>query len=861
MNTPNRTESSGARPSRRDLLKLSSAALLPVAPVVAQSEHSGTPVAAPGAAYNEGSAFRRVTLEMSPKPFRRMDDASVRAVCRHIFRQWDALLRRADSVAVMLWTADGSEILEYRGRMADEIEWARYIGIGSPPKNPPGDDPTGKGLHSHPSLYMPNPPRMTYGDLRRIIGIIKEVGREVSGKPVTVGATFDPGPEFANSKFKYVKHPEIAAGKEMGAGTWVACTARLNADKEAYAGFPGGIPQSTSLGTFLGRQSEHFLRDLGFDYLWLSNGFGFSVSAWSVKGPLFDGKTFDASGAVAIREQILGFWRDFRRECPRFPIETRGTNLLPGPDLATAATPLRELYRGGFQLVAPPNSPWAAIDGDFGLELAGYLARISELPPGDLFPFRYYTHDPWWLNSPWFDRYGRQPHDIYLPLATARLNAEGSVTRPGYLEFLSIDDSYGRTPDQCPNEVTPHILTAMEHFSDEPGLVSWLYPFDEYHDLVFGQAADPARPFFGDWFVRSAINEGFPLNTVVSTRNYPTSLRAKPGLYRQTVLLTPVPEAGSAIEQTLFDEWQAGQDLLFYGPVAHASARMRQAIGIEMASGIEGVMDWKSTLPGDVYRQGREAGKLHHRALTSAGPVDTVASAKGNPAETCVSVSQAGQRRAYATFHAGAGGAGKLGWIRGTLSSSITNQRLPVPDDPAQLYAAPALLRGLLARFGIGLRFERSSPGTRSPLVLGARSNNGYYLSGYSPSAATSVHLAFPWGAPLLSGCDALLANSAAQYTLPRAWHHELRCFVLQEAGGEVSCSEGVSGHIGIRRRLVLRGLRKATVHFLPERGTRPIFVANDLRPFADQSMPFETHDGGRRLSVGPVSDTLAISW
>jgi hypothetical protein len=840
--------------SRRDVFKLASVAAL-------QTPPGTVPSPPPPATFAEGPAFQRVTLEMSPKPFRRIDDAYVRAVCRRIFRQWDALLRRVDSVAVELFTADGSEILEYRGRMDDEIEWARYIGIGTPPKNPPDGDPERKSLHAQPRLYMENPPRITYGDLRRIIGIIKTVGREVSGKPVTVGAMFDPGPEFANSRFKYVKHPEIASGGAMGTGTWVTCTARLKADKEAYAGFPGGIPESTSLGTFLGRQSAHFLRDLGFDYLWIANGFGFSVSAWNVTGPLFDGKQFDTARAGTIREEVLGFWRDFRKECPKIPLETRGTNLLPGTDLATAATPLRDIYRGGFNMVAPPNSPWAALDGDFGLELAGYLARISELPPGDLFPFRYYIHDPWWLNSPWLDRYNREPHDIYLPLATARLNAEGNVTRPGYLEFLTIDDSYGRTPDQCPNEVIPHILYAMDHFSDEPGLVTWVYPFDEYHDLVFGERPDPALPFFGDWFVRSAVNEGFPLNTVVSTRNYLSSLRAKPGLYGHTVLLSPVPAAGSAVERSLLDQWQAGQDILFYGPVRHASARLREAIGVDLGSGLEGVLTLESHLPADRFRQGTAASRLHHRVVTSAGPVDTVASAASRQVETCASVSEGGQRRAYATFRAAGNGQGKLGWLRGTLSASITNERLPVADDPAKLFPAAALLRHLLSRFGIGLQFENSSPGTRSPLLLGARSNNGYFLSGYSPSTATVLKLNFPWGAPVLSGCDAWLESPHAQYTMPRAWHRELRCFVQQEATGEVGCAEVYSGHPGIRRRLVLRGLRNATVHFLPERGTRPIFAVNDLRLFNEQSTPYETHDGGHRLSTGPVTGTLLISW
>jgi len=810
------------------------------------------------ATFSENAAFKRVTLEMSLKPFRRIDDASVRAVCLHIFKQWDALLRRVDGVAVMLWTADGSEILDYKARMDEELEWARYIGIGTPPKSAAAGDPKRiKSLHEQPRFYMPNPPKITYGDLKRIIRIIKSVGREVSGKPVTVGATFDPGPEFANSRFKYSKHPEISPGGTMGLATWVTCISKLNADKDFYAGFPNGIPQDTTLGTFLGRQSQLFLTDMGFDYLWLSNGFGFSASAWNVTGPLFDGKKFDASGAPAMRDSLIGFWRDFRKECPKFSLETRGTNLLPGSDLATAATPLRDIYRGNFNMVAPPNSPWAALDGDFGLELVGYMARISELPPGDLFPFRYYTHDPWWLNSPWFDRYGREPHDIYLPLSTARINGKGDVTRPGNLEFLTIDDSYGRTPDQCPNEVIPHILGAMDHFSDEPGLVTWVYPFDEYHDLVFGPSADPALPFFGDWFIRSAVNEGFPLNTVVSTKNFAASLKAKPKMYRQSVLLSPVPAAGSALEATLLLEWQAGQDILFYGPVRKASPNLRSALGLYLTTPLEGVFDFESKLPGDQFRKGAAAARIQHRALTSAGGVDTTA----GDSEICVTLKQGAEHRDYAVFREARDGTGRIGWVRGTLTANITNAKLPVADDPSKLFPAAGLLRGMLSKFGVGLAFHRTSPTAKTPLLLGARSNNGFYLSGYAPSTTTTIEMKFPWGAPVISGMETWIENGRSTYSMPRAWHKELRCFVEQAEAGEIGCVEVHSGHPGIRRRLQLTGLRDATVTFLAERDSKVILALNDLRPQNETSIPYEKHDGGMRIRAAKLTGTLLISW
>lgn len=82
-------------------------------PLFGQGHYEVQPLpASPHALWTEPSVFRRVTLESSLKPFRRVDAPAIQSVCEHVFRQWAALLRRADGCAVMLWTADGSEILE-----------------------------------------------------------------------------------------------------------------------------------------------------------------------------------------------------------------------------------------------------------------------------------------------------------------------------------------------------------------------------------------------------------------------------------------------------------------------------------------------------------------------------------------------------------------------------------------------------------------------------------------------------------------------------------------------------------------------------------------------------------------------------
>ena len=79
---------------------------------------------------------------------------------------------------------------------------------------------------------------MTYGILKNIISIIKKIGREFfPDKIIRVGETFDPGPEFAVSDFKYNRHNEICFGGSMGKGSMVCAYALLNKDAFPYAPF------------------------------------------------------------------------------------------------------------------------------------------------------------------------------------------------------------------------------------------------------------------------------------------------------------------------------------------------------------------------------------------------------------------------------------------------------------------------------------------------------------------------------------------------------------------------------------------------------------------------------------------------
>ena len=66
--------------------------------------------------------LRNVTLELSAKPFQNDSEEMMYAVGRTLFRQWTPLTAEADTVSVLLWLADGSEILEYTGDLEQTFE-------------------------------------------------------------------------------------------------------------------------------------------------------------------------------------------------------------------------------------------------------------------------------------------------------------------------------------------------------------------------------------------------------------------------------------------------------------------------------------------------------------------------------------------------------------------------------------------------------------------------------------------------------------------------------------------------------------------------------------------------------------------
>ena len=655
--------------------------------------------------------FDFITLEMSLKPFKRTDDDYIRSVCRDVFSQWRPLLKNRKSISVLLWVGDGSEILDYGGDLDRAFEWAYFIGTANLPLAEPGDDPA-LSLHIKKQLYMENPPRMTYAILKRIVEIIKEEGRlAYPDAEIRVGETFDIGPEFAISDFKYNRHTEICSGTEMAEKIrFVDSTALLHSDTYAYAAYPQGIPEGLPFATFLGAQVKAFFADMGFDYIWLSNGLGFSANPWDLTGKIFDGEHFFAEKLKNTSEKVFAFWKLFREACPSVPIETRGTNNSSGIDYATDGVPLWDIYNADFNITPPPNSPWAALNGNYGLEIMGHMSRICALPEKD-FLFRYYIHDPWWMNSPWYDRYDGQPSDIYLPMSVARVDKNGAVQSATRMNILSIDNSLGNFPDACVNEPIPHLLKAEKHRADALSFLLWLYPMKEYTTATSEGAL--SEMYYGDRFIMDAINCGFPLNTVVSTDVF-EALSAN--VYENRILVSPVIENETVA--TLLSAFAArGGRILLYG-------------------------------------------------------------------------------------------------TKDALSESRLQGKNVVKIDVAE---DPSLMREALSRFGYDIRFVTKETCKKLPVLAVSRSNNGLFFSVHNADTTTDTYLKFPLGAPILLGGEAEIKKDVACYRFARAEHRECRVFACQD-GGVISAHEQAPVSGKYRRRILLEGLKDATVYYFPEK-------------------------------------------
>lgn len=765
---------------------------------------------------SRAESFERVVLETSLKPFASFSEEDIDATARQIVHAWAPLLGRCRSVAVLLWISDGSELLDWAGDDDDSVEWARWVGFNNTSYDPYGHNVT-PDRTAVP--YRADAPTLDYAGIRRVVAGIRKAVAEFTGVPVEIGATVDSGPEFAPSAFKFERHPEIMAdGEATGVGKVIRMVqpwGKLSGDDRRYAAYPDGLPEHTPFGEFLGRQANAYLTAMGFDYLWLSNGFGFSGYSWTVLGETFDGTRFRSDHASDVRARILDFWNKFAATVG-YPVEVRGTNFGIGMDIATDAVPSREIYESPVLRAPPPNSPWGPLNRDFGIELTGTLSRIARLPGGG-FPFRFYASDSWFWQTPWRDFYGGEPFDIHLPLSLSRIDENGRIGIASDIEILTVDSHRGEIDPTHGAEISVFVERSRRAAPDEAAPLVWMYPFDAYHDTLEQAPETIGQPFFEDWLVSAAMNAGLPLASVLDVADAAGALDS--GALDRSVLLTPasgLDERGcAAVERAL----ARGVDVVVYGsPALHEGAARLVGVSVDTSesSGDEDEIPLTGVF-GD--------GTLAHNSVLSGGPLRERAAASSD-----VKVLATAAGHPYATERSV--GRGVLRWLRGSSDFEISAEddhglRSPLPLDRTR-YASPArMLVELVGR--TGWRTD-THPGTASsyPVVTFSRSNGALRVAAYVADTTAQVALQTPYGAPLLTGLSAKLDGDAAVYSLSTSTHREARVFVRQARTNTITVTELAPFPCGVDRLLSVTGLIDAIVTLLLPPGASPLDVTTD---------------------------------
>ncbi|MFQ6130439.1 MAG: hypothetical protein ACE5R4_00235 [Armatimonadota bacterium] len=795
-----------------------------------------------------------MTLETSLKPFRSIEPEAVTATCREVFRQWQPLIDVCDRVAVMLWTGDGTEIFEWRGRLDDPLPWALSIGFCNAER---GMYPWDASSPQPRRDYMDEPPSMTYETLRTITTGFKEVGQREFGLDVTIGATVDPGPEFVESYFKYERHREIfRAGPDSGRPRtvgFICAYASLDRDERPYAGFPEGIPQGTSFGTFLGRQCRSFLAALGFDYLWLSNGMGFSHYAWYLVGENFDGQDFGCVDYAQERERVLSFWRDLAAEVSDIPLELRGTNFPMGVDLAADCVSFEDIYRLAPIVNPPVNPPWGS--RDLGMEVMAHLSRIAHLPPRGTYAVRHYLNDPWFYANPWWDYYNREPFDIYCPWVCARINRRGEAEPARFMELLTIDTERGELNENTALETIPHMRRAVAMAPDAPGPLTLVYPFREYHELAREHPEQIGQAYFADLFLRCAVQNGLPLNTVVSTDNLTAVLESRASALADTVLLAPVPRQGWACGGQIRDWVRSGGTAMLFGPLAAAGDEVRELLGVSLADPIEGELIVQTSLRTDEWEDGQPPSRVVHRSALSGGPI--VESAQGE--EVVATARQAGEQRALALIRREPSwDGGAIAWLRGSLPLHFRpGSTNPIWADNVSKLDTSVWLRYLLAELGWAFVQRRHDPAARCLYTFVSRKDNAYVFTGHKPDATARLLVRFPQGAPLITERETRLRNGLAEYALDRSYQHECRVFVEQRADTLLGCKEQ-QHPTGTSRRLLISGLADAEVTLYPSAGA----IASETVAVDGAGDPAVSYDKqGECLTMTRVTGDLTVTW
>ncbi|HYD85563.1 MAG TPA: hypothetical protein VEA63_15960, partial [Opitutus sp.] len=155
-----------------------------------------------------------------------------------------------------------------------------------------------------------------------------------------------------------------------------------------------------------------------------------------------------------------------------------------------------------------------------------------------------------------------------------------------------------------------------------------------------------------------------------------------------------------------------------------------------------------------------------------------------------------------------------------------------------------------------------------SPIFTTSRHRNAYWFNGFQPNATVALRLSFPLGCPLFVGTETLIERNRSVFRFSRAWRHECRIFIEQSETDGVVTVRDIPTQLPWRQRsLLVRGLKNATLRFLPDTGVPTAEVVMLRQPRYPhlsgdfvQPQRIET-PFGLVLEAHALSGDLLIAW
>src|SRR5690606_94422 len=97
----------------------------------------------------------------------------------------------------------------------------------------------------------------------------------------------------------------------------------------------------------------------------------------------------------------------------------------------------------------------------------------------------------------------------------------------------------------------------------------------------------------------------------------------KPGLFKESIILTIAPDAGTALEKTLIDHVKGGGKIIIYGPTDHSSEDFLNFLNLTNSNPLEGEFSIVNTFSvDDIASSNPEV--VRHNSLSSAGGIRTL---------------------------------------------------------------------------------------------------------------------------------------------------------------------------------------------------------------------------------------------